>query len=160
MPRVGPATATTATTVRREPETPPRESSPFSGDREAAPAADRFGELLTKNPRPATGAGPTIRSASQPAIVQRPFFDSYSRASGDSLVEAEDREGKEQTLRTVGDAAHFILVNFTLARAGDIDWKIAASALERAAETGTEVNTVHATKAVIALLETEKLIRR
>jgi hypothetical protein len=75
-------------------------------------------------------------------------------------IKAEDREGKEQTLRTVGDAAHFILVNLTLARAGDIDWKIAASALERAAETGTEVNTVHATKAVIALLETEKLIRR
>jgi hypothetical protein len=85
------------------------------------------------------------------------------RGGFDSVVElaepikAKDREGKDETLLTVGNAAYFLLV-ITMARAGDIHWKVAVSALET--EGGTEISTVHATKAVIALLETEKLIRR
>ena len=63
-------------------------------------------------------------------------------------INVKDREGNDETLATVGDAASFLLVNFNRPRSADIDWKLAASALERAAN------------AVIALLETEKLIRR
>ena len=75
-------------------------------------------------------------------------------------IKAQDREGKEDTLLTVGDAAHFLLVNFTLEQTGDVDWTVAASALERAAESDTGYNMLHATNAVLELLKTEKLIRR
>ena len=72
----------------------------------------------------------------------------------------KDREGHEETLETVGEAAGFLLVNFSHAKSADVDWKLAASALERAAETNSGYHVVHATNAVIALLEAEKLIRR
>jgi hypothetical protein len=49
-------------------------------------------------------------------------------------------------------------MSFT-ARWAALDWKLAASALERAAESDTAYNIVHATNAVIVLLEDEKLIR-
>ena len=75
-------------------------------------------------------------------------------------INVKDRDGNEETLETVGDAASFLLVNFSHARSTDVDWKLAASALERAAETDRGYHIVHATNAVIALLETERLIRR
>jgi hypothetical protein len=75
-------------------------------------------------------------------------------------INVKDRDGNEETLETVGEAASFLLLNFSHARSADVDWKLAASALERAAETETGYHVVHATNAVIALLETEKLIRR
>jgi hypothetical protein len=74
-------------------------------------------------------------------------------------IKAAGREGQNETLETVGDAAGFLLANFSRARSEDADWILAASALERAAETDSAYHVVHATNAVIALLETEKLIR-
>jgi hypothetical protein len=75
-------------------------------------------------------------------------------------INVRDRDGKEYSLETIGDAASFLLLNFSHARSADVDWMLAASALERAAETETGHHVVHATNAVIALLETEKLTRR
>jgi hypothetical protein len=75
-------------------------------------------------------------------------------------INTADREGALETLQTVGDAARFLLANFTRERAADSDWQLAASALERAAESDTGFNILHATNAVIALLEIDKLIRR
>jgi hypothetical protein len=52
-------------------------------------------------------------------------------------IKVLDRQGNEETLETVGDATNFLLVNFSRARSADVDWKFAASALERAADTDT-----------------------
>ena len=75
-------------------------------------------------------------------------------------IKAVDRDGHDETLKTVGDAAGCLLANFSRARWGEADWTLAASALERAAETDAAYHVVHATNAVIALLENDKLIRR
>jgi hypothetical protein len=66
---------------------PVRESSQLSGDREAAPAASRFGrfEFWTQEPRPATGAMPTIHPASQQAIPS-PAFRHSSCFAGDGTT--------------------------------------------------------------------------
>jgi hypothetical protein len=75
-------------------------------------------------------------------------------------INVKDRDGKEDTLETIGDAASFLVLNFSRARSADTDWKLTARALEHAAETDSAYQIVEATHAVIALLETEKLIRR
>jgi dihydroorotase-like cyclic amidohydrolase len=75
-------------------------------------------------------------------------------------IAAITRKGKDEPLMTVGEAARFLVANFTNAQGGDVYWRIAASALEEAAETDTRYAIVHATKAVISLLETERLTRR
>jgi hypothetical protein len=75
-------------------------------------------------------------------------------------IKAVDRESHDTTLETIGDAAGFLLANFSRARSAESDWTLAASVLERAAETDMAHHVVHATNAVIALLENEKLIRR
>ena len=75
-------------------------------------------------------------------------------------INVKDRDVKEETLETVGEAASFLLVNFSGARSADTDWKLTARALEHAAETDSAYHIVGATNAVIALLDAEKLIRR
>jgi hypothetical protein len=75
-------------------------------------------------------------------------------------INVRHRDGKEETLETVGEAASFLLVNFSGARSADTDWKLTARALEHAAEADSAYQIVEATHALIALFETEKLIRR
>ena len=58
---------------------------------------------------------------------------------------------------TVGEAARFLLANFGSAHGTDVHSSVVCSALERAAETDSSYDVVQATKAMILLLETEKL---
>ena len=48
---------------------------------------------------------------------------------------AKDRNGNRHVLSTVGQAAQFINANFSAKRSGDVDWKLAATSLEKAVRT-------------------------
>jgi hypothetical protein len=71
---------------------------------------------------------------------------------------AKDRTGNRHVLSTVGEAAQFINANFSAPRSGDVDWKLAATSLEKAVYTDDFVLYAHATKAVAELLRTEHLL--
>jgi hypothetical protein len=71
---------------------------------------------------------------------------------------AKDRKGNRRVLSTVGEAAQFINANFSATRSGDVDWKLAATSLEKAVYTDDFVLSAHATKAVAELLRTEHLL--
>ena len=71
---------------------------------------------------------------------------------------AKDRKGNQHVLSTVGEAAQFFNANFSAPRSGDVDWKLAATSLEKAVHTDDFVLYAHATKAVAALLRTEHLL--
>jgi len=71
-------------------------------------------------------------------------------------IRARDLCGSLQRLTNVGEAAHFILSNFSVERARDVDWKYAAAALETA--TGNAALNHIATRAVMNLLDTDRLL--
>ena len=71
-------------------------------------------------------------------------------------IRARDLSGSLQRLTNVGEAARFILSNFSVERARDVDWKYAAAALETA--TGNAALKHIATKAVRNLLDTDRLL--
>jgi hypothetical protein len=62
-----------------------------------------------------------------------------------------------RNLVTVGHAARFLVANFEVPHGRDVDIRIVADALERAAETHGGYEIVRATNAMIALLESEML---
>jgi hypothetical protein len=68
------------------------------------------------------------------------------------------RGTSRNVLSTVGEAAHFIRANFSLQRSRDVDWLHTAKSLQVAAETNDEANRTHATRAIIGLLMTERLL--
>lgn len=72
-------------------------------------------------------------------------------------IAAVDRQGKQETLFSVGEAARFLLANFKSGHGSDVDWRAAAGALEQAAETDSGYDIVYATKAITTLLESEGL---
>jgi hypothetical protein len=61
-------------------------------------------------------------------------------------IAAVDRQGKQETLVTVGEAARLLLADLARATGGDVDWRLAASALEPAAETDSGYDILHATE--------------
>jgi hypothetical protein len=71
-------------------------------------------------------------------------------------IRARDLSGSLQRLTNVGEAARFIVSNFSVKRARDVDWKYAAAALETA--TGNAALKHIATKAVRNLLDTDRLL--
>jgi hypothetical protein len=71
-------------------------------------------------------------------------------------IRARDLSGSLQHLTNVGEAAHFILSNFSVERARDVDWKYAAAALETA--TGNAALNDIATSAVRNLLDADRLL--
>jgi hypothetical protein len=71
-------------------------------------------------------------------------------------IRARDLIGSLQRLTNVGEAARFILSNFSVERARDVDWKYAAAALETA--TGNAALHDIATRAVRNLLDADRLL--
>jgi hypothetical protein len=71
-------------------------------------------------------------------------------------IRARDLSGSLQRLTNVGEAARFILSNFSIERARDVDWKYAAAALETA--TGNATLNDIATSAVRNLLDADQLL--
>jgi hypothetical protein len=71
-------------------------------------------------------------------------------------IRARDLSGSLQRLTNVGEAARFIVSNFSVERARDVDWKYAAAALETA--TGNAALKHIATKAVRNLLDSDRLL--
>jgi len=71
-------------------------------------------------------------------------------------IRARDLSGSLQRLTNVGEAARFILSNFSVERARDVDWKYAAAALETA--TGNAALHDIATRAVRNLLDADRLL--
>jgi hypothetical protein len=73
-------------------------------------------------------------------------------------IHARDLRGSLQRLTNIGEAARFILANFSAERARDVDWKYAAAALETA--TGNAAFNDIATSAVRNLLDADRLLDR
>jgi hypothetical protein len=71
-------------------------------------------------------------------------------------IRARDLSGSLQRLTNVAEAARFILSNFSVERARDVDWKYAAAALETA--TGNAALNDIATSAVRNLLDADRLL--
>ena len=71
-------------------------------------------------------------------------------------IRARDLSGSLQRLTNIGEAARFILSNFSVERAREVDWKYAAAALETA--TGNAALNHIATRAIRNLLDANRLI--
>lgn len=80
-----------------------------------------------------------------------------SRVPLTTAIECHDLKPTPRVLKTVGDAAEFLHTQFTAVRSRDLDWKLAASTLQHAAETADEAAIGTATGAVILLLKNERL---
>ena len=71
---------------------------------------------------------------------------------------AKEIKKNKKTLTTVGEAARFILSNFSRQRSDNVDWEHAEKALEVAAETNDVDGRRNATEAVSTLLHADGML--
>jgi len=97
---------------------------------------------------------PTTTNLSDPRNLDVEALHCLTRLS--RTIRVRDLSGSRERLTNVGEAARFILSNFSIERARNVDWKYAAAALETA--TGNAALNHIATRAVISLLDADRLL--